>query len=127
MPADFPAMLEQLGAQNFVNLESTMRDVMRVVEFAPPKLIYQLSGPVVPGFEGELRDALFKVTGERWELELRRDAEAAPSMLEVERAQADSERNLIMESQLVKAAFAAFPDAELLDSDKLDEKRSASA
>ncbi len=127
MPADFPAMLEQLGAQNFVNLESTMRDVMRVVEFAPPKLVYQLSGPVAPGFDSELRDALFKVTGERWELEQRHDAEAAPSILEVERAQADSERNLIMESQLVKAAFAAFPEAELLDSDKLDDKRSASA
>jgi DNA polymerase III subunit gamma/tau len=127
MPADFSVMLEQLGAQNFVNLESTMRDVVRVVEFAPPKLVYQLSGPVAPGFDGELRDALFKVTGERWELELRRDAAAAPSILEVERAQADSERNLIMESQLVKAAFAAFPEAELLDSDKLDDKRSASA
>jgi DNA polymerase-3 subunit gamma/tau len=127
LPADFPALLEQLGAQNFVNLESTMRDIMRLVEFAPPKLVYQLAGPVAPGFDSELRDALFKVTGERWELEQRRDAAAAPSMLEVERAQADSERNLIMESQLVKAAFAAFPDAELLDSDKLDEKRSASA
>ncbi len=127
MPADFPAMLEQLGAQNFVNLESTMRDIMRVVEFAPPKLVYQLSGAVAPGFESELRDALLKVTGERWELEQRLDAEAAPSILEVERAKADSERNLIMESQLVKAAFAAFPEAELLDSDKLDDKRSASA
>ncbi len=127
MPSDFSAMLEQLGAQNFVNLESILRDVMRVVEFSPPKLVYQLSGPVVPGFDGELRDALLKVTGERWELELRRDAEAAPSILEVERAKADSERNLIMESQLVKAAFAAFPEAELLDSDKLDDKRSARA
>ncbi len=127
MPRDFAATLELLGAQNFVNLESTMRDVMRVVEFTPPRLIYQLSGPVTPGFESELREALLKVTGERWELERRDTGEAAPTLLETERAQADAERNLIMESPLVKAAFAAFPEAELLDSDIEDIKRSASA
>jgi DNA polymerase III subunit gamma/tau len=127
MPADFAAMLEMLGAKNFVNLESTMRDVMRVVEFAPPRLIYQLSGPVTPGFETELREALLKVTGERWELERRDNGDAAPTLLETERAQADAERNLIMESPLVKAAFAAFPEAELLDSDIEDIKRSAIA
>ncbi len=127
MPIDFAATLEMLGANNYVNLESTMRDVMRVVEFAPPRLIYQLSGAVTPGFESELREALLKVTGERWELERRDTGEAAPTLLETERAQADAERNLIMESPLVKAAFAAFPDAELLDSDIEDIKRSASA
>jgi DNA polymerase III subunit gamma/tau len=127
MPRDFAATLEMLGAQNYVNLESTMRDVMRVVEFAPPRLIYQLSGPVTPGFESELREALLKVTGERWELERRDTGEAAPTLLETERAKADAERNLIMESPLVKAAFAAFPEAELLDSDIEDIKRSATA
>ncbi len=127
MPADFAATLELLGAHNFVNLESTMRDVMRVVEFAPPRLIYQLSGPVAPGFESELREALLKVTGERWELERRDTGEAAPTLLETERAHADAERNLIMESPLVKAALAAFPEAELLDSDIEDIKRSAIA
>jgi DNA polymerase III subunit gamma/tau len=127
MPADFPALLDILGTQNYVNLESTMRDVMRVVEYAPPRLIYQLSGPVSPGFESELREALLKVTSERWELERRDTGEAAPTLLETERTQLEAERNLIMESPLVKAAFAAFPEAELLDSDIEDIKRSASA
>lgn len=127
LPTDFAATLELLGAQNFVNLESTMRDVMRVVEFAPPRLIYQLCGPATPGFENELRDALQKVTGERWDLERRDGGEAAPTMLEIERANEDVERNLIMESPLVKAAFAAFPEAELLDNDIKEIKRSANA
>ncbi len=127
MPSDFAALIELLGAQNFVSLESTLRDVMRVVEFSPQRIIYQLSGPVAPGFGSDLREALLKITGERWELEERHGGEAAPSLLEIERAIADAERRSIMESPLVKAAFAAFPDAELLDSDNMENKRSASA
>ncbi len=128
MPADFAGLLDALGARNFVNLESTLRDVMRVVEYTPPHLVYQLSGPVSPGFASELREAIKAVTGEVWNIEERADAEeAAPTFLEVERAEADSERRLIMESPLVKAAFAAFPDAELLDSETYEDKRSTAA
>jgi DNA polymerase III subunit gamma/tau len=127
MPSNFAALIEQLGAQNFVTLESTLRDVMRVVEFAPPRIVYQLSGAVGPGFGSDLREALLKITGERWELEERQGGPAAPSLLEIERADADAERRSIMESPLVKAAFAAFPDAELLDSDNIEDKRSANA
>ncbi len=128
MPTDFRALLEELGSRNYVNLESTLRDVMRLVEYAPPRLVYQLSGPVTPGFANELRDALKAITGEAWNLEERADAEeAAPSLYEIERAESDAERRLIMESPLVKAAFAAFPDAELLDSETYEDRRSTAA
>jgi DNA polymerase III subunit gamma/tau len=116
MPTDFPAMLERLARDGYVSLEMTLRDVLRVVDYAPPLLAYQLSGPVAPGFVAELRDALAKVTGTKWELEEREGA-AQPTLLETERAEAEAGRRAIMESPLVKAAFAAFPDAELLDSD----------
>ena len=126
MPADFPAMLDRLARDGYVSLEMTLRDVMRVVEYAPPSLAYQLSGPVAPDFVAELRDALAKVTGVKWELEERSGA-AQPSLLEVEQAAAEAERRAIMESPLVKAAFAAFPDAELLDSDGDEHEWSKSA
>lgn len=116
LPASFADLLMQLEGPHPA-LESTLRDVMRVVEYAPPLLVYQLSGIVAPGFEAELRDALARVTGTRWNLELRENAQAAPSMLEVEKAAAEAETRTIMESPLVKAAFAAFPDAELLSAD----------
>ena len=116
MPADFSALLERLSREGYFSLEMTLNDVMRVVDYAPPLLAYQLSGPVAPGFVAELRDALAKVTGKKWELEERGGA-AQPSLLEVEKAAAEADRRIIMESPLVKAAFAAFPDAELLDND----------
>jgi len=47
--------------------------------------------------------------------------------LEQEQAKADAEKRMILESPLVKAAFAAFPEAELLDSDAHDMKWSKSA
>ncbi len=125
-PDDFDALLALLRQHKFVNIEMTLRDVMRVAEFSPPLLAYQLAGPVSPGFMRELADALKKVTGERWQLE-ERMGDVEPSILESEQAAADAERQAIMESPLVKAAFAAFPDAELLDSNEGDKKRSASA
>jgi DNA polymerase-3 subunit gamma/tau len=107
-------------------LESTLHDVMRVIDYAPPNLVYQLAGPVMPGFEAQLRDALMQVTGTRWELE-ERAGEAPPTMLEIQQqAEADAQRE-ILESPLVKAALAAFPDATLLPPEEVHEKRSATA
>lgn len=126
MPASFSALLERLARDGFVGLEMTLRDVMRIVEYAPPYLAYQLAGPVAPNFVAELRDALAKVTGTRWDVE-ERAGEAQPSLLEQEKAAAEADKRIILESPLVKAAFAAFPEAELLDSDESDMKWSKSA
>lgn len=126
MPGDFPSLLDRLARDGFVSVEMTLRDVFRVVEFAPPLLAYQLAGPVAPDFMTELRDALAKITGARWDVE-ERAGEAAPSLLEQEQADADAEKRIILDSPLVKAAFAAFPEAELLDSDVNDLRWSKSA
>lgn len=126
MPANFDALLERLSREGYVSLEMTLRDVVRLVEYSPPLLAYQLAGPVVPDFVAELRDALTKITGTRWDVE-EREGPAQPSLLEKERAQADADRHAIMESPLVKAAFAAFPEAELLDSDTEETKWSKRA
>jgi len=126
-PASFTELLDLLGQHNFINLEMTLRDVMRVAEYSPPLLGYQLSGAVPSGFLKELDGALKSVTGQRWQLE-ERTGDAPPSMYEIERAEAEAERQAILESPLVKAALAAFPDAEILQSKKIDdENRSASA
>ncbi len=124
----FPALLDRLGQHNFINLEMTLRDVMRVAEYKPPLLAYQIAGCVPQGFLKELDGALKSVTGQRWELE-ERAGEAPPSMYEIERAEAEAEKQAILESPLVKAAMAAFPDAAILGTrdEKEEENRSASA
>jgi DNA polymerase-3 subunit gamma/tau len=62
----------------------------------------------------------------RWDVE-ERAGDAQPSLLEQEQADAETDKRIIMESPLVKAAFAAFPEAELLDSDDNGMKWSKSA
>jgi DNA polymerase-3 subunit gamma/tau len=126
LPEDFPSLLNLLARNNFLSLESTLRDVMRVVEYAPPQLTYQLAGSVGQTFISELREAIYKVTGVRWEI-IEGDGPAAPSLLEVERTEAEAGRRAILQSPLVKAAFEAFPEAELLESDDEVTKWSASA
>lgn len=112
LPMNFGALVAQLDKSGFVNLAATMHDVMRVVAYAPPKLTYQLAGPVHQGFLTELREALFRATGERWDVE-EADGEAQPTLLELERLQEAQANREILESPLVKAALDAFPDAEV--------------
>ncbi len=126
LPIDFMGLLRMLGSRGHVMLESTLHDVMRVIDYAPPLLAYQLAGPVMPGFETQLRDALMQVTGQRWDLEMRA-GDAPPTLLETERAQEEAVRREILESPLVKAAFDAFPDARILPSEDIEQKRSAVA
>jgi DNA polymerase III subunit gamma/tau len=126
LPQDFPSLLNLLAQNNFLSLESTLRDVMRVVEYAPPQLRYQLAGSVGPGFASDLLDALYKATGVRWDI-VEGEGAAAPSLLEVERAEDEAAHKAILQSPLVKAAFEAFPEAELLKSDDEVTKWSASA
>jgi DNA polymerase III subunit gamma/tau len=126
LPADFPLLLKLLGAKGHAMLESTLHDVVRVVEYAPPLLAYQLAGPVMPGFEGQLRDALMQVSGQRWDLE-ERQGEAQPSLLEAQKAAEAAAHQEILDSPLVKAALAAFPDAQVLEPEEIDEVRSLRA
>jgi DNA polymerase III subunit gamma/tau len=126
LPADFSALLKLLGAKGHAMLESTLHDVMRVAEYAPPLLAYQLAGPVMPGFDAQLRDALFQVTGERWNLE-ERQGDAPPSLMEAQQAAEEAAHQELLESPLVKAALAAFPDAKLLEIEETHEVRSLRA
>jgi DNA polymerase III subunit gamma/tau len=119
-------LLKLLGTNGHVHLESTLHDVMRVIEYAPPKLIYQLAEPAMPGFEGQLRDALMQITAQRWDLEVQ-DGAAPPTLLELERAAGQAVQQEIMDSPLVKAALAAFPDAQLLPIENDTQKWSATA
>jgi DNA polymerase III subunit gamma/tau len=126
LPSSFESLVSLIGSEGFVNLEMMLHDIIRVVDYAPPNLSYQLAGNVQSGFEQELRDALFTVTGQRWELRCG-EGDARPSMLEVQQERIAAERRAVMDSPLVMAAFAAFPDAELLDIEQSEDRRSASA
>lgn len=112
MPPDFRSLVEALDRGGHPNVAATLHDVFRIVEFAPPKLRYQLAGPVHQGFGSDLNEALFRLTGERWEVgEAAGNAE--PSLYEQEKAEQLARDGAVLQSPLVQAALAAFPDAEV--------------
>ena len=71
----------------------------------------------------DLRNALLKATGARWQIE-RAVGEAQPSLRELAEAEERSAQAAILANPLVKAAFAAFPDAELIDESRASSRDS---
>jgi DNA polymerase III subunit gamma/tau len=125
LPADFLGLVALVDEKHHI-LASTLRDVVRVFDYAPPKLVYQLAGRVLPNFEKDLSVVLKEVTGTAWELQAR-DGDAPPSLLEAEMLAEAEAKQALMDSPLVKAALLAFPDAVVLEPENIDEVRSLRA
>lgn len=125
IPATFEAMIKIVGQINIM-LDGELRDNVRLVKYAPPLLEYQFSGAPSPGFEQKLGDALHKATSARWTLTHMRDVTAAPSQYEQNQLDKEAKEQAMRDTPLVKAALAAFPDANF-DKDSEQFKRSISA
>ena len=111
---DWTAVINTVEQSGQFRLSQLMHDWVRVISLAPGELVYSL----VPGYPGdataELRDALLRATGERW-MVTRGEGDARPSLKEEKDAQKDAARAAVLADPLVEAAFAAFPNAELID------------
>ncbi len=111
---DWAALVKRVDAAGQLRVAQVMRDWVRPVEVLPGLLRFQLAEGLVEDPSPDLRDALLKATGERWQIE-RAVGEAQPSLRELAEAEERSAQAAILANPLVKAAFAAFPDAELID------------
>jgi DNA polymerase-3 subunit gamma/tau len=113
---DWETLIGKVDATGALRVAQIMRDWIRVVELMPGRLVYSL----VPGLAldpaAELRDALFRATGERWQVE-QGTGEGAPSLLEQEEARKAEAADALRKDPLVMAAFTAFPQAELIEED----------
>ncbi|PKB25126.1 DNA polymerase-3 subunit gamma/tau [Novosphingobium kunmingense] len=112
--AEWRALVETVDQSGQLRLAQVMRDWVRVIELKPLELLYALA----PGYAGdpnaELRDALLRATGERWQVS-RGEGEGAPTLREQAEAIKLAEHEAMMRHPLVEAAFAAFPDAQLIE------------
>jgi DNA polymerase III subunit gamma/tau len=110
---DWVALVQQVDAAGHLRIAQIMRDRVRVIELAPERLVYQPADDFPEDPAPDIRDALFKVTGLRWQVE-RGNGEAQPSLREAAEAEAKARDERIRSDPLVKATFEAFPEAELL-------------
>ncbi|MDJ0977154.1 MAG: DNA polymerase III subunit gamma/tau [Erythrobacter sp.] len=122
-------LVEEIDQAGQMHAAEIMRSRVRVLELAPQRLIYSRADdfPDDPG--PDVREALLKFTGKRWQVE-KGDGEGAPTLREQAEAEAKAQREATLSDPLVKAAFAAFPDAELIETPPASEdapaKRSVS-
>lgn len=107
------ALVEQVDASGQLRVAQIMRDRVRVIDLGPERLVYEPADSFPDDPAPDIREALFKVTGKRWMIEKGTGA-AQPSLREAAEAEAAAEDARIRSDPLVEAAFAAFPDAELI-------------
>lgn len=117
-------LIETVDRSGQLRIAQVMRDWVRIISLAPGELTYS----VAPGYPGdigpELRDALLRATGERWTVQ-RGEGEGAQTLREQAEAQKAAENEALRRHPLVEAAFAAFPQAEIIE--EKPEARFASA
>ncbi len=123
---DWAELVDRIEEVAGMLVADQLRMQLRIVTLEPGRLVYAMSKGFDNDFSPQLRQALLEATGQRWEVE-RADGEAAanaqPSIVEqAESARADA-RAALRRDPLVEAAFAAFPDAELIENDDMPPRR----
>lgn len=116
---DWAELVERVDKGGQLRVAQVMRDRVRVIELAPERLIYEQADTFPDDPAPDIRDALFKLTGKRWQVETAQvepgHSKAQPSLREQAEAAADAAREKVLSDPLVKATFEAFPDAELIE------------
>jgi DNA polymerase III subunit gamma/tau len=110
-PATFAALVDLLSNNGKPHIAQQLHDYAGVVRYAPPELVIKPSKPL-GDLVRDLAAALKSLTGVIWQVSTS-DGPAEPSLLDQEKAQAEELRQSVLASPVVKAAFDAFPDAEL--------------
>ncbi|WFL77492.1 DNA polymerase III subunit gamma/tau [Altererythrobacter arenosus] len=111
---DWAKLVQQVEDGGQLRVAQMMRDWIRVIDIEDGRLVYALTSGIADDPGPELRDALFKLTGNRWLVD-RGEGQGTPTLreqVEAEKAAADAE---IRAHPMVKAALDAFPDAEIID------------
>lgn len=113
LPEQFADAVKAVGRVSAV-LESIMIADMRLVSFDPPHIVYQPVRPIAATDIRKIAEALKQETAREWMIS-EGQGEARPSLVEQEQQARDAERQAILDAPMVKAAFEAFPDAQLLE------------
>jgi DNA polymerase-3 subunit gamma/tau len=111
---DWTGLCDSVDRAGMLRVAQVMRDWVRVIELAPGRLVYSLAPGLSDDPGAELRDALLKATGERWQVE-QGTGEGVPALREQAEARKAAEDERVRREPLVEAALAAFPEAEFVD------------
>ncbi|MET0249402.1 MAG: DNA polymerase III subunit gamma/tau [Sphingobium sp.] len=113
--AALPSRIEDIIAlveEKKASLAGHLHDCCALVSLAPPDIEVRLTNPWPYGdFRRDLEQVLNAATGARWTVRLA-ESGGAPTLLEQQRQRLGEERAAVLETPVVKAALAAFPEAD---------------
>ncbi|MES2754735.1 MAG: DNA polymerase III subunit gamma/tau, partial [Pseudomonadota bacterium] len=112
LPADLPALVELLAANGRHQLAVQVETCVRAVSYAPPELIISTAKPVPADLPRTLAAELRAITGQMWQVTTH-DTPGAPTIAEARATAEEAERQAALDTPVVQAALAAFPDAIL--------------
>jgi DNA polymerase-3 subunit gamma/tau len=112
LPDSIEAIMALLADNRELGLAEKLRLSARVVRCGPQELVLSSSKPLPADMVPDLAAALRRITGRPWRVEVE-DAPGAPTPREAEQQREEAAKQAILATPIVKAAFEAFPDAEL--------------
>jgi DNA polymerase-3 subunit gamma/tau len=112
--SSFEELVDFVGTKRDALLKIDLEERVRLVRFEPPKLEIALVEGASSGIAGDLAQKLQRWTGERWMVAVSREPGQRP-LGEVRREAMLAEVERLRQTPMLKAALAAFPDAEILD------------
>jgi DNA polymerase-3 subunit gamma/tau len=121
IPADFLGLIRLLEQGRKQQMGQQLHDFAGLVRYAPPELTLKAVKPLPNDFARDLAAALKGLTGASWQVELTDDV-AAPSLFDQDRQRENEAREAILADPAVRAAFEAFPDAELIEFENEDQR-----
>lgn len=116
LPSTINALVELCWQHNRASVAQALQDKVRPIRIVPPLLEIARGTGLGDGFTRELAEALSAITDTRWTVNFA-DGEGDLTLFEQEQAAKAAETAAIMDLPIVKAAFAAFPDAKLMPPD----------
>ena len=112
LPSSFTALVALFESNGEHALAAQLTNSARVIRYAPPELVLSAARPLPVDLVRDLTAQAKRITDRVWRISTE-DAPGAPTLREEREAARNAERQAILDTPVVKAAFEAFPDAEL--------------
>ncbi|MEZ5779064.1 MAG: DNA polymerase III subunit gamma/tau [Paracoccaceae bacterium] len=110
--ASFPAVVELIRANRDVKLLIEVENHLRLVHYTPGRIEFEPTGEAPRDLAATLASRLQSWTGVRWGVSVVAGG-GAKTIAEERSAKDDAAREIAREHPLVKAVFAAFPEAHI--------------
>src|SRR5690606_21577555 len=101
---EWSILCDRVEQEGLLRVGQIMRDWVQVIELAPGRLSYTTPAEFEEDVQAELRDALLRATGERWDVS-RGEGEAQPSLRQREETARAAEALRIRNHPLVQSAL----------------------